>query len=107
MKVEFDTSQYIQKLRNSSTDYFHTFLNHQNLACGIIVLKPGEEDTQSPHESDEVYYILKGDGFLKINKKEYPISEGKAFFVQKNISHQFFGNTKELVVLYFFGGPDS
>jgi hypothetical protein len=30
-----------------------------------------------------------------------------AFFVAKNVKHHFFGNTKELTVLYFFGGPDS
>jgi len=31
----------------------------------------------------------------------------KVFFVQKDIEHYFFGNKKELIVLYFFGGPDS
>ena len=107
MKLDFDTAQYIKSLRDSKEEYFHTFINRENLACGILVLKPGEEDTQTPHESDEVYYIVKGDGFLKINKKDYPVFEGKAFFVQKDVEHYFFGNTKELVVVYFFGGPDS
>lgn len=107
MQLDFDTKHYIEKLRKTKEEYFHTFLNRQTLACGVIVLQPGEEDTQTPHESDEVYYVLKGNGYLKINQKDYPISEGRAFFVQKNIEHQFFGNTKELIVLYFFGGPDS
>jgi len=31
-----------------------------------LVLQPGEEDTQVPHASDEVYFIISGDGFLKI-----------------------------------------
>jgi hypothetical protein len=35
------------------------------------------------------------------------VSEGKVYFVAKDIEHYFFGNTKELAVLYFFGGPDS
>ena len=35
-----------------------------------FVLKPGEEDTQIPHESDEMYYVLDGDGFLKIKSDE-------------------------------------
>ena len=106
MKLDFDTTEYIENLKNSN-EYFHTFINRDSLAAGVLVLQPGEEDTQSPHDSDEVYYILKGDGFLKINKKDYPVSAGKVFFVQKDIEHYFFGNTKELVVLYFFGGPDS
>ena len=106
MKLDFDTKQYIDEIKKTD-NYFHTFINRDSLAAGVLVLQPGEEDTQAPHDSDEVYYIVKGDGFLKINKKDYPISEGKVYFVQKNVEHYFFGNTKELVVLYFFGGPDS
>lgn len=106
MKLDFDTKQYIDEIRKSD-GYFHTFINRETLAAGILVLQPGEEDTQSPHDSDEVYFVVKGNGFLKINKKDYPISEGKMFFVQKDVEHHFFGNTKELIVIYFFGGPDS
>ena len=106
MKIEFDTNEYIKELKKSE-NYFHTFINRESLAAGVLSLESGEEDTQTPHESDEVYYVIEGDGFLKINKKDYPVSEGKVFFVAKDIEHFFFGNSKKLVVLYFFGGPDS
>jgi len=107
MRVEFDTNNYLDDLRKNKDDYFHTFINKTSLAAGILVLQPGEEDTQTPHDSDEVYYILKGNGYLKIKNKDYKISEGKVFFVKKDLEHYFFGNTKELTVLYFFGGEDS
>ena len=106
MKLDFDITQYIDDIRKND-NYFHTFINRKTLAAGVLVLQPGEEDTQTPQESDEVYYVVKGDGFLKINKKDFPISEVKVFFVQKNTEHYFYGNKKELTVLYFFGGPDS
>ncbi|KEQ56316.1 mannose-1-phosphate guanylyltransferase protein [Marine Group I thaumarchaeote SCGC AAA799-E16] len=106
MKLEFDLTTYLEKIKNSS-DYFHTFINRDSLAAGVLVLRPGEEDTQTPHESDEVYYIISGDGFLKINNKDYKVSKDKLFFVAKDVEHYFHGNTKELKVLYFFGGPDS
>ena len=106
MKIEFDTNDYIKELQKNEI-YFHTFINRESLAAGILCLEPGEEDTQTPHESDEIYYIIKGDGFLKINKKDYPVSEGKIFFVAKDVEHFFFGNSKKLTVLYFFGGPDT
>ena len=105
MKLDFDITQYIEKIKNSS-DYFHTFINRETLAAGVLVLQPGEEDTQTPHESDEVYYILSGDGYLRINNKDYKVSQDKLFFVAKDIEHFFHGNTKDLKVLYFFGGPD-
>lgn len=106
MKLNFDTKHYVGKIRDSD-GYFHTFLNRQNIAAGILVLQPGEEDTQTPHDSDEVYYVVRGDGFLKIRDKDYDVSEGMAYFVQKDVPHKFFGNKQELVVIYFFSGPDS
>ena len=72
------------------------------MAAGVLSLEPGEDDTQEPHDSDEMYYVLNGNGFLRINKTDYAIKPGKAFFVPKNVEHCFFGNTKKLTVLYFF-----
>ena len=106
MKLDFDLTAYYKKIKNSNS-YFHTFLNKSNLAAGVLILQPGEEDTQAPHDSDEIYYIISGDGYLKIKNKDYKVSKDKAFFVRKNIEHYFHGNKSELKVLYFFGGPDS
>ena len=106
MKLDFDLSTYVGKIKKSST-YFHTFINRDSLAAGVLVLQPGEEDTQVPHASDEVYFVISGDGFLKIKNKDNKISKDKIFFVAKDVEHYFHGNTTELKVLYFFGGPDS
>ena len=106
MKLDFDLSTYLDKIKNGSS-YFHTFINRDSLAAGVLVLQPGEEDTQTPHSSDEVYYVIEGNGFLKIKNKDYQVSKDKLFFVAKDVEHYFHGNTKELKVLYFFGGPDS
>ena len=106
MKLDFDLSTYLGKIKKSST-YFHTFINRDSLAAGVLVLQPGEQDTQEPHQSDEVYFIISGDGFLKIQNKDYKISKDKLFFVAKNVEHYFHGNTTELKVLYFFGGADN
>ena len=106
MKLEFDLANSLEKIKNSNS-YFHTFINKDSLAAGVLVLKPGEEDTQTPHDSDEVYYIISGDGFLKIKDKDYSVSKDKLFFVEKDVEHYFHDNTKQLKVLYFFGGPDS
>ncbi len=106
LKITFDTKQYVKKIAKSDT-YFHTFLNKENIAAGILRLGPGDKDTQEPHESDEVYYVVKGDGFLEIDGINHPISEGMSYFVARKIPHKFHGNKKELVVMYFFGGPDT
>ncbi|MDE1873387.1 MAG: cupin domain-containing protein [Thaumarchaeota archaeon] len=106
MKIEFDTKKYLKDISKGKS-YFHTFLNRENIAAGILRLAPCQEDTQVPHESDEVYYIVRGDGFLNIGGKDYTVSEGMSYFVAKNIEHKFHGNNQELVVVYFFSGQDS
>ncbi len=106
MKLDFDLNSSIKKIKKSSM-YFHTFINKPSLAAGVLVLKPGEEDTQEPHDSDEIYYVISGDGFLKIKDKDYKVVKDKLFFVAKDVKHYFHGNKKELTVLYFFGGPDT
>ena len=106
LKLEFNLRDNLDKIKKSDS-YFHTFINKDSLATGILILKPGEEDTQEPHESDEVYFIISGNGFLKIKNKDYKISKDKLFFVGKDVPHYFHSNTKELKVLYFFGGSDS
>ena len=106
MKLEYHLDTYLEKIKNNNS-YFQTFINKDSLAAGVLVLKPGEEDTQTPHDSDEVYYVISGNGFLKIKDNNYKVSKDKLFFVAKDVEHYFYGNTKELKVLYFFGGPDS
>ena len=106
MKIQFDSNQYFKKIKNGKS-YFQTFLNKESLAVGVLFLRPGEKDTQEPHESDEIYYIIDGNGFLQINKKSYSVKKDQIYFVARNISHYFYGNTKNLSVLYFFGGSES
>ena len=106
MKLEFDLATCVGRIKKSSS-YFYTFINRDSLAAGILLLNPGETDTQEPHDNDEIYYIISGDGFLKIKDKNYPVLEDKVFFVEKNVKHYFHGNKKNLKVLYFFGGSDS
>ena len=106
LKLEFNLTEYLEKIKKGNS-YFHTFINKGSLAAGILILKPGEEDTQEPHESDEVYFVLSGNGYLKINNKNYKVSKDKLFFVAKGVPHYFHDNTKELKVLYFFSGSDS
>ena len=76
MNLEFNLKDNLEKIQKSNS-YFHTFINKDSLAAGILILKPGEEDTQEPHESDEVYFIISGNGFLKIKNKDYEILKDK------------------------------
>ena len=47
MKLDYNVAEYIEKIKKSN-NYFHTFINKQSLAAGVLVLQSGEEDTQVP-----------------------------------------------------------
>ena len=81
---------------------FLDFFELEHLQVSILRLRPGEQDTQEPHSSDEVYMVLEGDGFIEIGKKSYSLKKDLFIFVPAEVKHKFYGNTKEILVLYFF-----
>ena len=82
--------------------YFLDFFDLEHLQAGILRLRPGEEDMQEPHSIDEVYLVLEGDGFIEIGKKSYNLKRDLFIYVPAKIKHRFYGNTQEIVVIYFF-----
>ncbi len=103
MEKIFDTEQIISKLDNSaSCSYFVNFLETNTFEAGILKLDPNEEDTQGPHPVDELYFVIEGNGYIQIDKKNHQIKKGSCIFVPAKTSHNFFGNNGRLVVLYIF-----
>ena len=83
---------------------FLTFFDLEHLQAGILRLRLGEIDTQEPHSTDEVYFVLEGDGFIEIGNKSYEIKKDLFIYVPAEVKHRFHGNTQEILVLYFFSG---
>ncbi|MEO9319789.1 MAG: cupin domain-containing protein [Nitrososphaera sp.] len=83
-------------------EYFFDFLRLGHLEAGIIKLAPGAKDTQTAHDLDELYYVIRGSGMLKLGSAEVPVRDGSIIFVPKGMTHEFFGNNELLVVLYVF-----
>lgn len=81
---------------------FLAFFELEHLQAGILRLRPGEQDTQEPHSLDEVYLVLEGDGFIEIGIKAYKLKKDLFIFVPAKVKHRFYGNTKEILVVYFF-----
>ena len=84
--------------------YFLDFLKVRNLEAGIIVLHPGEKDTQEPHSADELYYVIEGAGFIELGRAKQPVKKGSIVFVPAGMRHKFYGNKQDLVILYMFAG---
>lgn len=96
----FDINDLASKI--PADNYWVDFLKVRRMEAGVLVLKPGEEDTQEPHDSDELYYVAKGSGFVEVGKERTPVKEGSVIFVPVHVPHHFYGNKEALVVLYVF-----
>jgi mannose-6-phosphate isomerase-like protein (cupin superfamily) len=83
-------------------DYFADFLNTRSLEVGIIKLRVDQNDTQTSHPIDELYYVIEGEGYLRINGKNHKVRKGTIIFVPANGEHNFHGNQADLIVLYIF-----
>lgn len=86
--------------------WYTTFIEEDNMAVGILRLRPNEQDPQEPHLYDEIYYIIKGDGYLRVNDEDIQVKEGRIIFVKAYTPHKFHSNTKEVIALYVFAGKD-
>ena len=86
-------------------EYFVDFLNTKSLEVGVIRLRKDQKDTQTNHPLDELYYVVKGEGYIRIGGKSQPVNQGTIIFVPAEIDHNFYGNKEDLVVLYIFSNP--
>jgi mannose-6-phosphate isomerase-like protein (cupin superfamily) len=83
-------------------EYFVDFLNTKSLEAGIISLRVNQNDTQTSHPIDELYYVIEGEGYLQIEGKDHRVHKGTTIFVPANVNHNFRGNQVDLIVLYIF-----
>ena len=96
-----DLREIYSKMDSENSEFLN-FFDLRHLQAGILRLKPGESDTQEPHSSDEIYLVLEGNGFIEIGKKTYILKKDLFIYVPANVNHKFYGNTQEILVVYFF-----
>lgn len=95
----FDLDAIKNKLDDTDA-YWKSFIEKSDFEIGILNLKPGKEDTQTPHNADEIYFIIEGDGFMDIGDKTFPIKPKTALYVPRNTKHKIYGNTKSVIAYY-------
>ena len=71
------------------------------LEIGVYVLVAPEPDRQQPHEWDEIYVVLGGNGVLTVEDEDISLGEGGAVFVRAGAEHRF-SAYEHLAVLVLF-----
>lgn len=102
----FDLAGLVEKCEARGTPYLE-FLRVPQLSCGVYSLAAGATDTQSTHDEDEVYFVMKGRAALVVDGEEMDLSEGSIVYVPADVPHEFVRVEEDLSLLVFFGsgGP--
>jgi mannose-6-phosphate isomerase-like protein (cupin superfamily) len=86
---------------------YREFLRVPALSAGIYVLPAGATDPQQPHEEDELYFVVRGRGRMRVGQEEEAVGAGSIIFVPAQAEHRFFDIAEELEVLVFFAPAES
>ena len=102
----FDLAEEIRKQVDSGRPY-QEFLRVPALSCGIYTLEAGAKDLQGPHDEDEVYYVVRGRGRLRVGDRDVAAGPGSILFVGATSSHSFFEIEEDMTLLVFFASGGS
>ncbi|MCI0709648.1 MAG: cupin domain-containing protein [Chloroflexi bacterium] len=78
------------------------FLRYPSMSMGLYRLPAGGEDSQQPHNEDEVYYIVSGRAKISLAHQVQAVSAGSIVYVAKHIEHHFHDIEEDLTILVFF-----
>ncbi len=103
---DFDLAKVVARAESQETPYLE-FLRVPQLSCGIFSLRKGQSDSQTAHDEDEVYFVLKGEGTIELNGVDKVIAPGSILYVPADTPHSFREIREDLSLLVFFGsgGP--
>ena len=84
------------------------FVSTDRMHCGIFTVPPNSrgEDTP-PHEGDEFYYVIKGQGVLAVEEKQYyRIGAGESGYLPAGYNHYWLNFSEETLEVLFVLAPD-
>lgn len=97
----------LEEQRAKTDKRYLEFLRIPAMSSGLYVLPVGSSDPQSPHQEDEMYYVVRGKARMRVGEESQPVGAGSVIFVEARVEHRFYDITEELVVLVFFAPAES
>lgn len=93
--------------RAASGKLYHEFLRVPALSAGIYELAAGAVDPQTPHEQDEIYYVIAGRAHIRVDEEDRPIQPGDTIYVAAHVPHRFHTITEDLTLLVLFAPAET
>jgi quercetin dioxygenase-like cupin family protein len=106
-KVRFFETKSIERQRARSVKAHLEFLRDSSMSAGLYVLAAGSEDQQSPHNEDELYYVIRGKGRMRAGSEDQLVGPGSLIYIAAEVEHRFYDIEDELAVLVFFAPAET
>ncbi|RUO34863.1 cupin domain-containing protein [Aliidiomarina soli] len=74
-------------------------------SMSLIYFAPEGHDYQTPHDQDELYFVIEGAGQIEIEGVIHPFKRGSSIFVAAGQQHQFIGELSGMKMWVVFWGP--
>lgn len=81
---------------------FREFFSAPTMHCGLYRLAAGATDMQTPHDEDEMYYVIEGKASLKIAGELKEVGPGSLLYVGATETHSFFEIEEDMLLLVLF-----
>jgi len=101
MEQVFPIDQLLERARSAGGEW-HEFLRVADLSLGLYLLKAGADDSQTPHAEDEVYYVVRGSGSLRVGDRDHEVAPGSILYVPARAEHRFHSIREDLEILVLF-----
>ena len=104
----FDIKEIVGLSQQAPGNY-HQFIKVPSMRTGVYTLEAGAFDDQTPHEEDEIYYVLSGEAKLEIDegKEILEAFRGSVLFVPRQTKHRFIQILSPLQLLVVFSATHS
>ena len=102
MTMQITVEHALSQLKDSGKLFLELF-HHGSL--NVEIYKPESVDLQQPHDRDEVYIVISGNGEFMSNGNTIHFNPGDFLFVAAGIKHRFVNFTDDFFTWVIFYGP--
>jgi mannose-6-phosphate isomerase-like protein (cupin superfamily) len=97
----------VDNARSSDGVAYREFLRVPSMSAGVYALAAGAVDMQSPHQQDELYYVVNGRARMQAGTLDQEVGAGSVIFVAASVPHRFYDIREALMIVVFFAPAET
>jgi mannose-6-phosphate isomerase-like protein (cupin superfamily) len=105
--VRFLQTADLERERGQQGKPYLEFGRLAGMSAGVYLLEAGSTDHQSPHQQDEMYYVVRGRARMRAGDDDQPVKQGSIILVPAKVEHRFYDIEEAITLLVFFGPAEA